>query len=145
MRIGITDTYSSTLNEYIRWIRQAEPTAETITLSYRVENSDLMNDMDALVLTGGGDVHPKYYGKPELIDKAEGIDEKRDEFEFSVIRRALENDRPILAICRGMQILNVALDGTLIVDLPSSGFEKHDRAGNDDLRHPLKKVPHTML
>lgn len=145
MRIGITDTYSPKIDFYINWIRRVEPAAEIVKLSYREQNIAAMDRVNALVLTGGDDVHPKFYGKPELFGKAEGVDEERDEFEFSVIRHALESDLPILAICRGMQILNVALEGTLIVDLPSAGYEDHARIGKEDRRHLLKKVPHTMV
>lgn len=145
MRIGITDTYSSTIENYIEWIHRIDPTIEMVRLSYRLNNVDAVNEVDALILTGGDDVHPKYYGKPELISQTEGVDLQRDEFEFAVIRKALEADLPILAICRRMQVLNVALEGTLIVDLPSTGYEDHSKNGEEDRCHPLEKVPHTML
>lgn len=73
---------------------------------------------DALLLTGGADVVPSLYSEVPhpTYQPAEG---GRDEFELETIRLALERDMPVLAICRGMQILNVACGGTLWQDLPS--------------------------
>ncbi|MGH2568228.1 MAG: gamma-glutamyl-gamma-aminobutyrate hydrolase family protein, partial [Bacteroidota bacterium] len=113
--------------------------------SYHLNNADLIKEVDALLLTGGGDVHPRFYGKPELIDRVEEVNELRDDFEFDIIQKALEADLPILGICRGMQVLNVALGGTLIVDLPSAGHELHDVEDLEEHRHTLKRVPHTLF
>ena len=146
MRIGITDTFTEDKFEnYAEWIHRVDESIEMVKLSHTLENADAVKDVDALVLTGGGDVHPKFYGKPELIGQAHDINELRDEFEFEVIEKALDTDLPILAICRGMQVLNVALGGTLIVDLPSAGYELHQVEGEREHRHPITNVPHSLL
>ncbi len=78
----------------------------------------LWERIDGLLLTGGGDVDPARFGQerhPTVYDVAP----LRDDLELTVTRRALEEDRPVLAICRGIQVLNVALGGTLVQDLPS--------------------------
>lgn len=80
----------------------------------------LMGRVDAVVLHGGGDVDPRRYGH-EPAEQVYGIVHEHDEVELAVVRAALEHDRPLLAICRGMQVLNVALGGTLVQHL-----------GNDD-------------
>ena len=75
-----------------------------------------LEGLDALLLTGGADVDPHRYGEepgPTVKPNAE-----RDEMELPLLREALERDIPILGICRGMQLLNVALGGKLIQDLP---------------------------
>ena len=73
---------------------------------------------DGFCFTGGADVHPKHYG--EVASAAIGeIKELRDSLEFSVMERALASGKPILAICRGMQLLNVALGGKLYQDIPT--------------------------
>ena len=72
----------------------------------------LPDDFDALLLSGGGDVHPRRYGE-ELAGSTE-IDEARDELELEATRRALARGRPILGICRGFQVLNLALGGSLL-------------------------------
>jgi putative glutamine amidotransferase len=70
------------------------------------------------VLTGGVDVHPSYYGKAEEVNRCE-LDLSRDMLEFALIEKALALKLPILAICRGEQILNVSQGGNLIVDIPA--------------------------
>ena len=73
---------------------------------------------DALLLTGGGDVNSLVYGQ-EPHPQSKYQDPVRDEMEFTVTRLALERGLPILAVCRGAQLLNVALGGTLIQDIPT--------------------------
>ncbi len=72
---------------------------------------ELLDGIDGLLLTGGGDVHPQLYGK--ALSSSRGISLERDLFEIRLIQGALERDMPILGICRGHQILNVAHGGTL--------------------------------
>jgi putative glutamine amidotransferase len=86
----------------------------------------LVSRFDALVLTGGGDVDPASYGaerKPEV----EHVDAGRDGLETSLAAAAARRGVPTLAICRGMQVLNVALGGTLQQDLPEAGKVDHGR------------------
>ncbi|MBI4300588.1 MAG: gamma-glutamyl-gamma-aminobutyrate hydrolase family protein [Chloroflexi bacterium] len=76
--------------------------------------SDLLRPLDGLVFPGGTDIHPRFYG--QAIDPAAGVktDEARDIYELALLEGALDLDIPILAICRGMQLLNVALRGSLL-------------------------------
>jgi putative glutamine amidotransferase len=85
--------------------------------------------IDAIVLTGGPDVAPKRYDAP-AHGKGYGTDDLVDEFELTIARAALDAHVPLLAICRGIQVLNVAYGGSLhqhIPDLP--GVEPHGRPG----------------
>jgi putative glutamine amidotransferase len=93
-----------------------------------VADPDLVLDLvDGLVLAGGADVDPGAYGEPRAPQTAHTVPE-RDAFEIALTRRAIERDIPFLGICRGMQVMNVALGGTLIQDLPTSlGHEHHCR------------------
>lgn len=75
----------------------------------------LLDAAGGLLLTGGEDIDPARYGEP--IDGARRISRERDEMEFELLQVALERGLPVLAICRGMQLLNVALGGTLHQDL----------------------------
>jgi putative glutamine amidotransferase len=79
----------------------------------------LWSRLDALVLTGGGDVDPARYGQSPHPTVYE-VHALRDDLELDLIRRALAEGAPILAICRGIQVLNVALGGTLIQDISSA-------------------------
>ena len=74
--------------------------------------------VDALVLTGGADVDPKLYGEAPHAS-FESAEAGRDAFEIELSRAAVKAGVPLLAICRGMQVLNVAMGGTLIQDIPS--------------------------
>jgi len=80
----------------------------------------LIAALDALILTGGEDVDPVHYGQP-LHPATRGIDPDRDRFELDLTRIAIERGLPLLGICRGIQVLNVALGGTLIQDIPCPG------------------------
>jgi putative glutamine amidotransferase len=79
---------------------------------------DAIRRVHGLLLTGGGDVHPSLYGAAvhPAFDAAEP---GRDEFEIALVRAAFEADLPVLAICRGIQVLNVARGGTLVQDIPT--------------------------
>ena len=75
------------------------------------------NLLDGLLLAGGGDVSPHWYGGPES-GTVRSVDERRDRVEIAVSRWALDDALPILGICRGIQVLNVAAGGTLVQDIP---------------------------
>jgi putative glutamine amidotransferase len=147
VRIGITDTMGSKqkFDNYTNWIHRFDAGIEFVTLSYRRRNVDEISKVDGLLLTGGGDVHPRYYGMAEEVARVNERDERRDEFEFELIERSLDADLPILGICRGMQVMNVYLGGSLIIDLPSSGYEDHSRKEGYDSEHIVRLETHSML
>jgi putative glutamine amidotransferase len=95
--------------------------------------ADILAAVDGLLLTGGPDVDASLYGE-EAAPEHEGSRIERDRSEIALIKAAIELDLPLLAICRGMQLLNVARGGTLIQDLPqyhrpnpgSLGGSEHD-------------------
>jgi len=97
-----------------------------------------MPEFDLLVLSGGEDVHPKYYGEdikyPDLVE----INESRDRMELTLIGRALQRRRPVVGICRGIQILTVALGGRLYQDLGMEGFNADmHKVKEGDAYHPV--------
>jgi len=147
MRVGITDTMETGRKSglYASWLHRLDPSVEIVVLSYRDRNAGQIKAVDALLLTGGGDVHPGYYGMPDALPRARGVDEQRDEFEFDLIERALDSDLPILGICRGMQVMNVFLGGSLIVDLPSSDYENHSSREGQDSEHTVQIAAQSML
>jgi putative glutamine amidotransferase len=83
---------------------------------------DLVHRVDAIVLHGGGDVDPRRYGEDPSAEQLYGIVAEHDEVEIALVREAVAADVPMLAICRGMQVLNVALGGSLVQHI---GSEDH--------------------
>jgi putative glutamine amidotransferase len=90
--------------------------------------------LDGLVLTGGSDVSPARYGQP--LNGSEGIDVERDQLEIDLLAEALAVDLPVLAICRGVQVLNVAHGGSLIQHLATSDVHQKRCPGCEPGRHP---------
>lgn len=78
---------------------------------------ELVSRLDGVILHGGMDISPGLYGE-DPHPEVESWDEDLDHFEMMILRVAMEYDKPVLAICRGMQLLNVALGGTLLQHLP---------------------------
>jgi putative glutamine amidotransferase len=79
---------------------------------------DVFSFVDGLIFSGGADVDPALFGDDTVHPETYGVDEARDTFELALARSAYERDVPVLGICRGIQLLNVALGGTLIQHVP---------------------------
>ena len=88
-----------------------------VQLSQDADPAELAARLDAIVLTGGADVDPLRYGGGAVPHLTE-VEPERDTFEIALVAAALEEGTPILGICRGTQLLNVALGGTIVGDLP---------------------------
>ena len=113
--IGVTRC--SRLDDYVASVEQAGARARVLEVSESPRA--LVETLDGVLLTGGGDVDPVLYGE-ERHPSVEDAEPGRDEFELDLARRAMAADMPLLAICRGAQVLNVAAGGTLVQDIPSS-------------------------
>ena len=111
----------------------AEPTAAYLP---KVDTS-----YDGLILCGGADMHPKYYG--EEIDGSVGIDLARDEAEVALLKAYVEAGKPILGICRGHQLINVFFGGSLYQDIAES--ELHKRENDQDKVHLVSAASDSML
>jgi putative glutamine amidotransferase len=105
------------MSDYLESIRRSG--GEPIELDYHRDTAaSVVGRAHGLLLTGGGDVDPALYGEaPHSTFQAS--EPGRDEYEIALVRAAVEAGLPIFAICRGMQVLNVALGGTLVQDIPS--------------------------
>ena len=115
-------------------------------LARSADPSEIIGHLDGLLLSGGEDVHPSRYG--QKLEWAAGIhDLARDEFELALAQEALNHRVPILAICRGCQLINVALGGTLVQDLPTvDGFSHaHTDEYRGAHRHPIEVTPGSLL
>lgn len=99
----------------------------------------LWERLDGLVLTGGGDVDPSRFGEsphPTVFD----VSPARDALEIELTERALDRGRPLLAICRGVQVLNVALGGSLYQDIPSAPGSPIEHSQKEPRRQPTHAV-----
>lgn len=140
--IGITDC--SKFINYQKWIEN-EPHTKVIKLSHHDNNFKDIEKCDAILLSGGEDVHPRFYGKPDYLPFCDEIDEKRDEFEWKVLEYTERNKLPLLGICRGLQMANVYFGGTLIPDIPSFGKFNHSKQGDIDRYHAVQIDPNSLL
>ncbi|MCX6497068.1 MAG: type 1 glutamine amidotransferase [Rhodoluna sp.] len=85
-----------------------------------VENpywAERLEGIDGVLIPGGGDVNPKWYGEEPSTDELYGIDDLQDENDFSIAKYAFDNALPVLAICRGFQLVNVLKGGSLVQDM----------------------------
>lgn len=107
----------------------------------------LLERLDGVVLSGGGDLDPEHYGGAADHPRLQGVDPERDAFELAVARRVVERGIPTLSICRGCQVLNVALGGTLIEHLPDVVGEDlpHRAPSGERARHAVEVEPSSDL
>ncbi len=101
----------------------------------------LLERLDGLILSGGGDIHPQFFqGEPHPL--IEEVDVERDALELTLARRAAESQKPLLGICRGCQVLNVALGGTLYTHIPDQRQDSLDHSRPDAERRALAHAVH---
>ena len=126
---------------YSEWLVKMDTSIIFIDM-YSVKNQDSMNyflnKANGIIISGGEDVHPSLYGKVSEINRCGTIDTYRDSLEIKMIKFALQNNIPLLGICRGLQIMNVAQNGSLIIDIPTD-------IGSQKLHRNNGKTYHTVF
>lgn len=110
---------------------------------------EVVREFDGFLVSGGGDIHPDFFGA-EMHPTIGGIDRERDEFELALCREVVEMDKALLGICRGQQVLNVAMGGDLVVDIPSMLPEAEDHRWwpyykRNRLAHPVRVAENSQL
>jgi gamma-glutamyl-gamma-aminobutyrate hydrolase PuuD len=106
---------------------------------------ETLDALDGLLLSGGSDLDPELYGA-EAHPETNGVRPDRDRAEIALLRAALERDMPVLAVCRGSQVLNVAQGGDLVQHLPEVvGHERHKHTPSVFGDHDVDLVPGTRL
>jgi putative glutamine amidotransferase len=135
MKIGISKASGSpNYARYDEWLRAAYPQVESIDLSL-VRVGDAVRVLEScmgLVLTGGPDVHPARYGKESDLERCT-VENERDDFELALYAKAKDLKMPVLGVCRGAQLINVAEGGTLVIDIPSDTKTVHEHARKNDV------------
>ena len=115
-----------------------------IELNFEKNNTEDIYKCDGFVLTGGVDVHPSFYnGKTDYNNSPGSFQPERDRFEEKIYRYSQLNNLPVLAICRGMQLINVLEGGKLIQDL-DNGNARH-RKEESDKEHTIIAENNTLL
>jgi putative glutamine amidotransferase len=149
-RIAISKSFPS----YETWLKHCEAGAhvQVETRNMYVLGIDsalkVLSTCSGLLLTGGEDVYPGKYGKMNELSRCEEMDRYRDSLEFALIEKALALGIPIFGICRGEQILNVALGGSLYTDIPTEfGTAVLHRCppGSDDCLHAVTIEPQSLF
>lgn len=132
------DSYSNGL-AYARAIARSGGVVSTVAPlpEHAARVADIVSGVDGVLLQGGGDVDPARYGESRKSDTVYGVVPAHDDFEFAVVHEAVRQDKPMLAICRGLQVLNVALGGTLHLDL---GDVLQDRESHWNTYHDITLV-----
>jgi putative glutamine amidotransferase len=150
MKIAISKSEGSNIDNYMNWLKAAREDVEIVELSglSAEEASNALGGLDGLLLSGGADVDPARYQRQDLRDLCK-IDAVRDEMEIALINASRELRMPVLGICRGMQILNVAYGGTLIADIPTqhetSIEHRQDTDSKQDATHGVELQPGTIM
>ena len=150
--IGITASYSD--NRYCIFNTYASAIVESggipIVLPFSRDEETIRQTVDicdGILLSGGGDIDPKFYGE-EVLNETVQFGKCRDEFEFGLFAIARKKGVPIMGICRGMQVINVALGGSLYQDLPSqyeSDISHAQSTPKTEPSHSVRVVPSTPL
>ncbi|HEY0679053.1 MAG TPA: gamma-glutamyl-gamma-aminobutyrate hydrolase family protein [Chitinophagaceae bacterium] len=138
MKIGLTHTENKEKHQfYIEWLR-LDDKPDIVSLSVEADNAEEVKRCDALVLSGGVDIHPSFYDGAEEYPNmpSNGWRKDRDLFERSAFAYAIQSSIPIFGICRGMQFINVILNGTLTQDLGDQALNKVHKGGPDK-RHEV--------
>jgi putative glutamine amidotransferase len=104
--------------DYVAGIAQAGGVPVVLPPVPGISAGAVLRGLDGLVLSGGSDLDPRYYDEPPALELGPTVPE-RDGFEVALLREALEMGLPVFGICRGLQVLNVVMGGTLYQDLPT--------------------------
>ncbi|WP_018617516.1 gamma-glutamyl-gamma-aminobutyrate hydrolase family protein [Segetibacter koreensis] len=146
-KIGISFTEMN-FKRYWNWFDQEDlqNDVELVELSFEKNNTEDIYTCDGFILTGGVDVHPEFYsGSMEYDNKPDEFLQRRDKFEEKIYKYSQAGIKPLLGICRGLQLVNVLQGGKLIQDLELRGNEKHRREADTDKQHAIRIESGSLL
>jgi putative glutamine amidotransferase len=149
-----SDFASSTLNSAIRnladnALKHLDGTGVTGSVvnaaASTAQPAELMGEYDGLVVLGGSDIHPEMYGQDIKSSCVYGTNPRADTFEILLVRAAVAARKPVIGICRGMQVFNVALGGTLIQDIGAGTVHNVAEDNTAMTEHAVRILPATRL
>lgn len=147
IRIAISKEYNA--KNYSNWLNRYHNNLEWFNMyPLGIDSAlQLLESCDGLLVTGGEDVFPGVYGKLSDLPRCGAIDRYRDSLEFALIASTLADNKPLIGVCRGEQILNISLGGTLHIDIPSD-FDTtiiHRQKDWQNCFHPVQIKSNTLL
>ena len=144
----VGDNHSSLRKTYSESVRNAGGIPVIIPIT---DDESALRDavslLDGLILSGGEDVHPNYYNEDPIEELGE-VNPTRDLYDLCLIRLAMEKDLPLLGICRGFQIINVAFGGTLYQDIPTqynTSINHSQKVPSNIPTHSITLLPSSMI
>jgi putative glutamine amidotransferase len=143
-RFGVWDDQASVLSHsYMEAVQRAGGVAIMLPADPNADPDQLLDVIDGLILAGGRDIDPAMYGAEpdETTDEPHTL---RDSFEIALAKRAMERDIPLLGVCRGMQLMNIARGGTLVQDLPAHLGHRRTIGTFDGNDHPVRLAPGSL-
>ncbi|MDE0018602.1 MAG: gamma-glutamyl-gamma-aminobutyrate hydrolase family protein [Candidatus Poribacteria bacterium] len=138
--IGITFLSSSITGTSQNYIRAIEEFGGIPLPLYPGISEDAFADIDGLLLTGGGDIHPDNFGEP-YHPSLKYVNEDRDALEIPLCQKAIEDDLPVFGICRGIQVMSVAMGGSLYQDIHAEYRQDaliHTQVDDEDSQHEIE-------
>lgn len=124
-------------NDYQRWLLHFDSTL-TFYEAYGMSSDSLnywLNEVDGMILTGGKDLDPSLFGKDSMRAQCGPIDAYRDSLELALVQHSFDRKIPLFGGCRGMQLLNVAKGGSLIIDIPTQRHSHIHKQEEGDAHH----------
>jgi len=147
LRIAISKMHRK--HTYSNWLHRYDTTAQLFNMySIGIDSSlKFAKTVDGILITGGADVFPGYYGKINDTARCGKFDRYRDSLEIALIHFAIDHKIPLIGVCRGEQIINVALGGSLIIDIPTDWdtIIKHSSKDWKIQWHEVNIVPGTKM
>lgn len=140
IKIGLS-YYGSKIQNYIQWLTSSPEQIEIVELNHSNNSPEELLKCTGLLLTGGQDINPEIYNQTNDSGLSKNISEKRDKFERELLDIALKNNIPILGICRGLQITNAHLGGSLFQHIDNHRNE----SSSEDLEHSVEIFENTFL
>lgn len=128
---------------YLEWLKSIN--LDYLVLDYRENNFSDIKDCSSLILSGGVDIFPEFYNDWEDGLNRDSFKPERDGFEFRLLDYALSSSLPVLGICRGMQLINCKLNGSLINDIMTVRKVNHNKIDGLDITHSLNVNKDSLL